>query len=40
MHRDISLENMLLDKDGVLKICDFGVATECKEVRACFENYI
>lgn len=26
MHRDFKPENMLLSKNGVLKICDFGFA--------------
>ena len=29
-HRDLSLENILLDHGHVLKICDFGVACETK----------
>ena len=29
MHRDIKLENMLLDEEGTLKICDFGVSKIC-----------
>lgn len=28
-HRDLSLENLLMDEKQVLKICDFGVAIEC-----------
>ncbi|OQR93555.1 kinase [Thraustotheca clavata] len=27
-HRDISLENILVDKDNVAKICDFGLAVD------------
>ena len=26
LHRDIKLENLLLDDEGTVKICDFGVS--------------
>lgn len=29
-HRDLSLENILLDENHIVKICDFGVACEAK----------
>ena len=31
-HRDLSLENILLDKDYTCRICDFGLATENGEL--------
>lgn len=33
-HRDISLENVLLDVDNVCHICDFGLASEYKKLLA------
>lgn len=26
VHRDLKLENVLMDKDGYIKLCDFGLA--------------
>ena len=30
VHRDIKLENILLDATGQVKICDFGVSRQLK----------
>lgn len=33
LHRDLKLENMLIHRDGTVKLCDFGLARRAKEAR-------
>jgi len=40
VHRDISPHNVLLDKSGLIKICDFGIAKAGESNRLTKEGYV